>query len=140
MDAYGAQHEIAATCPACGAPAPPGAAICASCGTEIASIPASPVSAVLPQTSPAEPAPTGFDAVAAEMGSSPAIAVQQCQWCGAENPVGATRCATCNAAFARPDQDAALRRELDVRLREEQVANDVYANRHRFWRRFVRGQ
>jgi ribosomal protein L40E len=136
MDTYGAQRETAAPCPACGAPVRPGAAFCASCGAKIASIPAPLDSAAPPQVPTAEPEQAGVGA-ATTAGSSPPTAAQLCQWCGAENPIGATQCATCKATFARPDQDAALRRELDARLQEEQVANDMYANRHRFWRRFT---
>lgn len=138
MDTNGEQREAAATCPACGAPVRLGAIFCASCGAEIASIPAPLNSAAPPQAPTAELEQAGVGA-ATTAGSSPPTAAQQCQWCGAENPIGATQCATCNATFARPDQDAALRRELDARLQEEQVANDMYANRHRFWRRMTRG-
>jgi ribosomal protein L40E len=82
---------------------------------------------------------SGTGDVAADPGGSPAVSTQRCQWCGAENPAGATQCATCHALFARPEQDAALRRDLDERLREEQVAHEMYASRRRgLWRLFVR--
>ena len=139
MDIYSEPRGIDATCPACGAAAQPGATICPSCGTAIVGMPAH-LNSVKPDRAPtADSAPASVGAVGAEAGSSPPTAMQQCQWCGAENPIGATQCATCHATFARPDQDAALRRELDARLQEERAANDMYANRHRFWRRLTRG-
>jgi hypothetical protein len=42
---------------------------------------------------------------------------RRCEWCGAVSPAGEERCVACGAAFARPDQDAALQRAAEARMR-----------------------
>lgn len=41
-----------------------------------------------------------------------------CLWCGAINPKGAARCATCDAVFPTPEGDAALERAAQERISE----------------------
>jgi hypothetical protein len=42
---------------------------------------------------------------------------RRCDWCGASAPADQEHCASCGAAFPRPEQDEALRRASEARIR-----------------------
>lgn len=104
-------------CPACGASMPAEARFCGSCGMD-----------TLPKEAPATvvaPAPAEPVAQAAQVMAAPASGTEQadeivdgkpCNWCGAQNPQEATRCASCGATFPTPAGDEALERAARARI------------------------
>lgn len=98
-------------CPACQAPNGAGARFCSVCGAEL--LGGGP--------------PTTTGAAMGERGAPPTAGsntgqMRQCQWCGATSPIGADQCEQCGAMFPRPEQDEALLRAAEERLR---AANDT---------------
>lgn len=118
----------AGQCPTCGASYQPGATICVYCGSPL--IPAqapgggSPALGSLsqtqqPSTAAAQADPAAESALAAPQAEGGPR--KRCSWCGAQNPADAQTCEGCGAAFPRPEQDEALLRASEERIR---VAND----------------
>jgi uncharacterized membrane protein YvbJ len=97
-------------CPTCAATYESGATFCASCGA------------------PLTEAPTEADLQADLQTVRIADGAKQCSWCGATNPDDALACQGCGAAFPRPEQDAALLRASQERIR---MANDTIATLRR---------
>lgn len=120
----------AARCVTCGALLPGDAALCGTCGMPV------PVGASAPAPSPttSEPAPLPVErqdtasmaaTISAPSEGQPQTAqppqpegpVQRCNWCGAQNAVGAEHCISCNAAFPKSEQDDLLTRASRERVR-----------------------
>ncbi|GAC1448665.1 MAG: hypothetical protein PVSMB4_06080 [Ktedonobacterales bacterium] len=121
------------SCPGCQALNGPGARWCSTCGAPLApSVSAVPVARGEPERAPAPAAPeitTSSGAALAGTGDGPAQPAagtvgqeRQCQWCGATSSVAAAQCQRCGAMFPRPEQDEALLRAAEERLR---AANDT---------------
>jgi hypothetical protein len=111
-------------CPTCGAPSQPQAALCIYCGSELASLPVE-----SPQVAGEDEVMSPSDASSAGMEQSHAASGQRrCGWCGTLSPEDADRCQHCGAAFPRPEQDEALLRASQERIR---VANDSIQLMHK---------
>jgi ribosomal protein L40E len=121
------------SCPACQALNAPAARWCSNCGAPLAvSAPAAASGArgvPVPATAPTVPEPAASGAAQADTGDGPVRAAastvrqaRQCQWCGAANAADAEQCQQCGAMFPRPEQDEALLRAAEERLR---AANDT---------------
>ncbi|HEX8981529.1 MAG TPA: zinc ribbon domain-containing protein [Ktedonobacterales bacterium] len=122
--------SLARSCPACGAAMPQQARFCGACGADAQASPERQPSASEPAEVPAAPLASSPDAAseapnavgAAEpMVATPVAPVadgRACLWCGAINPKGAARCATCDAVFPTPEGDAALERAAQERISE----------------------
>lgn len=128
-----------AHCVHCGAPLHIGVANCVACGLPVsvaAGAPTSPPAAADPATlpaagDPATPPSAQQDLAIADMtmrtptaGQAPIAQPPQptgpmyrCNWCGAMNPAGVDRCASCNATFPKAEQDDLLNRASRERVR-----------------------
>ncbi len=96
MDAERDDPAVGAACPACGAMLTLGGeGTCPACGAAV---------------SP----PVAADTAAGEALRPDA---RHCDWCGATNEPDAERCVACQAMFPRPEQDEALRRASEERMR-----------------------
>ncbi len=132
----------AGRCPTCGAWYQRDALLCTICGSPLTSttgvgappttqtraddvLPARDIPPLHPHDTP-EPAHAAASAPLTAESSPPADAGQQkrCAWCGALNAESEQNCQHCGAAFPRPDQDDALLRASQERIR---VANDSIA-------------
>ena len=136
-------------CPACGAPLPPDARSCLSCGSMIvaramdAAVPAAvplapPVEPVEPPFAdpPGKPAPVEGQSLDTTPSATPvplAPGEQRCQWCGGVSPAEADRCAHCQAAFPDPARDAAMLAEAQRRLTIIEQELDARKRPRRFW-------
>lgn len=132
------QEAPSVPCQGCQALNGPGARWCSTCGAPLAaSISAAPGARGEPEpaiapAAPELPAPastTSSGAAPARTGDGPAQPTagtvgqhRQCQWCGAMSSVDAAQCQQCGAMFPRPEQDEALLRAAEERLR---AANDT---------------
>ncbi|HEV2236479.1 MAG TPA: hypothetical protein VGR57_07425, partial [Ktedonobacterales bacterium] len=66
-------------------------------------------------------------------------ATRRCNWCGAESPADAPRCAKCGAMFPTPEMDAAYTAAAEERIRGVQESLDQMRrawNRRGFGRLF----
>lgn len=127
-----------AHCVHCGVPLHIGVANCVSCGLPVsvaAGAPTSPPAAADPAiaaaSDPATPPSAQQDSAIADTTMRAPTVVQppmaqplqptgpmhRCNWCGAMNPAGADRCASCNATFPKPEQDDLLNRASRERVR-----------------------
>jgi rRNA maturation endonuclease Nob1 len=95
MEAQREQAPSMGSCPACGAPLAAEAAACPACGRSTLREEAS------AETTARMPGPHEW----------------RCDWCEAINPLGAQRCSACGAVYPRADQDAAVQRAADARIR-----------------------
>ncbi|HZC78232.1 MAG TPA: hypothetical protein VE258_10805 [Ktedonobacterales bacterium] len=98
MEAQREQAPSMGSCPACGAPFA-AAAACPACGRSTLREGAS--------TQTPAPAPARM----------PGPHEWRCDWCEAINPLGAQRCSAYGAVYPRADQDAAVQRAADARIR-----------------------
>lgn len=137
-------------CPACGAPLPPDARSCLSCGSMIvARAMDAAVPAAVPLAEPAEPpfadppgnpAPVDGQSLDTTPSATPdplAPGEQRCQWCGGVSPAEADRCAHCQAAFPDPARDAAMLAEAQRRLTIIEQELDARKRPRRFWSRLA---
>ncbi len=118
-------------CPTCGSPALAGTAYCHTCGTLL---------------SATAPAPGTDDAALASRFSAPLPSVRadssaerRCEWCGAMTAIAADRCEHCGAVFPRPEQDEALTRAAEERMRDAQTTIELMQRQRerRGWRRLL---
>ena len=58
----------------------------------------------------------GHDDETVADGTPSTLGEKLCAWCGARSPASAERCQQCNAAFPKPELDAALQRDSDERI------------------------
>jgi hypothetical protein len=72
---------------------------------------------------------------ASEAGGVDGTAAQtvRCQWCGAVNPAGRERCIQCDAAFPKPEQDAAILRASQERIRAAQEYTEMVHRKRGGW-------
>ncbi len=93
------------------------------------------------QPTPPAPAPAALPTFAWGPGpaAAPAPTAQwRCQWCGAKNPGGADRCVACGAAYPSPEQDAAIARAAEERIRSVTDSLEAMRRRRGFGRFFGR--
>ncbi len=96
MDAERDDPAAGTACPACGAVLMAGSeGICPACGAAISQSVAADTTA----------------------GEAPRPGARRCDWCGATNEPDAEHCTACQAMFPQPEQDEALRRASEERLR-----------------------
>ena len=143
------QGETARLCPLCGGAAVPEASFCPFCGTPLASPPSGSqlLAADRPsQTGGASSVPPAGSPLATWSASGvhpappvPAPTAQwRCQWCGAKNPRGTDRCVACGAAYPSPEQDAAIARAAEERIRSVTESLEAMRRRRGFGRFFSR--
>jgi hypothetical protein len=156
------QGEAARLCPLCGGSALPEASFCPFCGTPLSAAttsgqslsandqpsPVGGASGGLPAGSspatwlasgvyPASPAPSAQATQPTPPASAHAPAAEwRCQWCGAANPRSAERCVACGAAYPSPEQDAAMTRAAEARIRAVTDSLDAMRRRKGFGRFF----
>lgn len=131
-------------CPTCHAWYQQGAALCSVCGTPLTAAPGAGETTVAPQgtldaATTAAPKDAMAEARLDRAFGSPSQGSRaqreaerladggtqkRCSWCGAANAETADACQGCGAAFPRPEQDEALQRASEERIR---VANDSIA-------------
>ena len=118
--------ESSSRCLTCGADLEMDAAYCPRCGSP--SMVAAPPNTVGPSAAPLEApqavlpgaraaSPPQTEQALSQPGDGGGGPQKRCEWCGALNAEADQVCQQCGAAFPRPDQDAALLRASQDRIR-----------------------